>query len=96
MKLTCDRCGKTLLLDEDVRYRVRIEVFAAYDPMEITAEDLAADRRDELRRLIEKLDRQPTGEVEDSVYRLMEYELCPSCQKEFLRDPFGHGVDQEP
>ena len=29
MKLTCDRCGGTLLLNENVRYRVKMEVFAA-------------------------------------------------------------------
>jgi len=37
-----------LLLDESVRYEVRIRVHAAYDPMEITREDLERDlgRRD--------------------------------------------------
>ena len=40
MKLACDLCGKTLLPDEDVRYIVRIEVFAAADPLELTEEDL--------------------------------------------------------
>ena len=38
--ISCDRCDKSLLVDEDVRYEVRIVVQAAYDPMEITREDL--------------------------------------------------------
>ena len=37
--ITCDRCGKSLLIDESVRYEVKIVVQAAYDPMELTAED---------------------------------------------------------
>ena len=38
--LTCDRCGNGLLLDAPVRYEVRIEVKSAYDPLELTREDL--------------------------------------------------------
>ena len=41
--LTCDICGKALLTDESVRYQARIQVFAAYDPLEITPDDLTRD-----------------------------------------------------
>ena len=37
---TCDLCGQELLARSEVRYEVRIEVKAAYDPLEITEEDL--------------------------------------------------------
>ncbi len=36
----CDRCGKGLLVDADVRYEVRIEIKAGYDPMEVASKDL--------------------------------------------------------
>ncbi len=87
--LTCDRCGKTLLLGEDVRYIVNIQVFAAYDPMELTADDLARDHRAELEALVEKLKRMDPEEAQDSVYRDFTFQLCPACRKAYLKDPLG-------
>ena len=89
MKLTCDRYGKTLLLHESVRYKVRIEVFAAYDPMEITSDDLKRDHRAEIRRLLDRVAELDTEAAQDSVYRAMDFDLCLACQKEYLRDPLG-------
>ena len=96
MKLACDRCGKTLLLDEDVRYMVKIEVFAAYDCMEITDDDLARDHDAEMRRVLERLEHMDPEEAQDSVHRAMEFELCLSCQREYLRDPLGKREDVAP
>lgn len=91
MKLACDRCGKTLLLEEDVRYKVRIQVYAAYDPMELTADDLATDHRGEMVRLLRQLEQQDPDEVQDSVYRELDFDLCNACRKAFLADPLGGG-----
>ena len=84
MKLACDLCGKTLMADEDVRYVVRIEVFAAADPMELTEEDLKKDLRKALRELIVRMERMDPEKAQDSVYRSFHFELCPACQKEYL------------
>ena len=35
---SCDLCGKELLPDVDRRYVVKIEVYAAHDPHELTDE----------------------------------------------------------
>jgi hypothetical protein len=85
--ITCDRCGKGLLIEEDVRYEVTIEVKAAYDPMELTAEDLAQDRSSQMSSLIEKLSDLSASEAEDQVYRRMAFDLCLSCQKIYLKNP---------
>ena len=37
----CDRCGKAILKDE-LRYVAKVEVYAAYDPLEITFEGRGA------------------------------------------------------
>ena len=89
MKLTCDRCGKILLLDEDVRYKVRVEIYAAYDPMELTADDLAKDHEAEMRRILRNLEKQDERTVAESVHKAMEFELCPACQRAFVRNPLG-------
>ncbi len=85
--LTCDMCGKVLLADEDVRYVVRVEVYAAYDPMEITSADLAKDHGAEIRRLLEQAAEKDAEELEAEVYKQFRFDLCPSCQRNYVRDP---------
>ena len=83
----CDMCGKELLVDEDVRYIANIEVYAAYDPLELTADDLAKDHKAELTRLVEKLKGVDAKDAEDSVHKRIVLNLCPGCQKVYIRDP---------
>ncbi len=85
----CDRCGKPLLVDEDVRYILKMEVYAAYDPMEVTSEDLTKDRRTELAELVEKMKTMDAEALEDSVHKRMAFDLCPTCQQAFLKNPLG-------
>jgi hypothetical protein len=84
--LTCDRCGNGLLLDAPVRYEVRIEVKSAYDPLEITEEDLAK-AGDELRRTVEQLRDYSAEQAQDEVYREFRFDLCATCQKAYLKSP---------
>lgn len=85
--LVCDRCEKTLLIDENVRYEVRIVVQAAYDPMEITREDVARDRSEEWRELLSELESLGAEDAQDQVHRELRFDLCPPCQREYLRRP---------
>ena len=87
-RLTCDRCGRGLLLDAPVRYDVSIEVKSAYDPLELTTEDLI-DAEAEMKRLIEKLRTVSPEAAQDEVYRKFRFDLCATCQKAFLRNPLG-------
>jgi len=91
----CDICGKPLLVDSDVRYVVDIRVFAAYDPMELTAEDLKKDRLAEIRELARKLSQMEPQALEDQVYRSFQFDLCPDCQRQYLKDPLRKGKDAE-
>lgn len=86
-RLTCDGCDRPLLLESDVRYEVRIEVKAAYDPMELTDEDLARDHTADLARLIAKLDHITEQEAMDQVYRTFRFDLCLPCQRRYLEQP---------
>lgn len=86
-RLTCDLCGNGLLLDGDVRYDVKIEVTCAYDPMEITAEDLARDHEGDMKKLIDRMKHLSEQEAMDQVHRAFRFDLCGRCQKEYLRDP---------
>jgi len=84
---TCDRCGKELLKDSEVRYELRIEVKAAYDPLRLTDEDLAKNFREEIARVLQQLEGLSVAEAQNQVYRLFEFDLCPACQRDYIRKP---------
>jgi len=86
---TCDLCGKTLLADEDTRYVVKIEVYAAYDPMELTAKDLEDDRTDQMQDLLDEMAEIDPEVLEDQVYKTFRFDLCPACHAAYLNDPLG-------
>jgi hypothetical protein len=88
LHVTCDGCGKELRPGED-HHVVKIEVFAAQDPAELTEADLDEDHMEavsELLRQIEDGDASP--EVEPACCN-RRYDLCSECRKRFLRDPLG-------
>ncbi len=85
--ISCDRCGAALLVKSDVRYEVRIEVKAAYDPMELTQEDLQRDFGKEIQRLLQQMQNLTPEQAADQVYRVFKFDLCPPCQKDYLLAP---------
>lgn len=85
-RLTCDRCGNGLLLDAPVRYEVRIEVKSAYDPLELTDEDLAAASK-HLKQAAEAAAKLTPEEAMDEVYKEFRFDLCRTCQRAYIRKP---------
>ena len=84
---TCDLCGQDLLVRSEVRYEVRIEVKAAYDPLEITEEDLSQDLRAEIAKVLRQLEGLSEEEARNEVYRQFEFDLCAACQKRYVKNP---------
>jgi hypothetical protein len=91
---SCDLCGKELLVEEDLRYVAKIEVYAAYDPLEITEEDLEEDHMEEISELIKQMDDMDEQELEDQVYKSFRFDLCPECHKKFLKDPLSRDASR--
>ncbi len=85
--LSCDLCGKALLADEPVRYEARIEVYAAYDPLELTPDDLARNHGAEIRALLARMADMDPQALEDAVHKEFRFDLCMACQRRYLRDP---------
>ena len=83
--ITCDMCGKGLLVDEEVRYVADVKVFAAYDVMEMTTDDLESrNLRAEMRAVLKALDGRDAKELEEEIFAERRFALCPSCRKKFL------------
>ena len=90
---TCDLCGADLLCAE-TRYVAEIRVYAAYDPLEITREDLARDVRGELAALIRRLrataaDEGAAQALSDSVYKYFKFDLCAACHRKYIANPLS-------
>lgn len=81
---TCDGCGAELLTASEVRYGVRIEVKAAYDPLEITAEDLEKAYRAEIAKVLRQVEGLSITEAQNQVYRVFDFDLCPACQRRYI------------
>jgi hypothetical protein len=82
--LSCDRCGKSLLLEEESRYLARVEVVAAYDPPELVREDLERDFDAEIRRLVASMEGREGRSLEEEVAVVRRFDLCPPCRRAFV------------
>ena len=86
-ELACDRCDRSLLAFEDVRYEVTIQVKAAYDPMEIVPGGEPADLQDEIAKLVEASEGMSADELEATVWKEFKFDLYLRCQREFIANP---------
>ena len=89
---TCDLCGKAMAGDGETRYVVRIEVYAAPGMPEMTREELEKDHKKEILALLAQMEKMSTQEIQNGVYRLMRFDLCPACQKLYVSNPLGKGL----
>lgn len=86
LHFSCDLCGQQL---KDDRYVARIDVYPAFDPDEITEDDLDVDNMQQVAQMIEHMEATGENLIEDCEPRKMRFDLCPGCRKRFLKDPLG-------
>jgi hypothetical protein len=86
----CDVCKGSLDPDHDLRYVVRMEVYAALSD---GLADVEGDRDHlaEIHDILERSDDLDTEEqpLAEDVYQQLRFDLCGECRKKFLRDPLG-------
>ena len=83
---TCDGCGKTVP-QKALRYKVKIDIRAAYDTLEIRLADLLRDHEAEIRALIEQLEGMDAQKLEDDIFKIFRLDLCPDCYRSYIKDP---------
>jgi hypothetical protein len=94
--ITCDICGKSLLVDEAVRYVADVSVYAAYDTMEITTEDLKGrDIGEEIRKTLESIKKRSQREIDEEVFANRRFDLCPPCKRKFLDELPGEAQQEK-
>jgi hypothetical protein len=92
IRYSCDLCKRDLDPEEDLRYVVKMEIYAALDPA-VTDDD--EDDRDHLQEIQDILERMEDAESEDigeEVFQQLRFDLCPECRKKFMKNPLGREV----
>ena len=82
----CDGCGGEIPQNA-LRYTVRIDVRAVYEEQEVGLMELIRDHREEILRLIKEMARKSPEDIEESIYKGLKLDLCPSCQRVYVRAP---------
>lgn len=86
---SCDLCKRPLDPEDDLRYVVKLEVYAACDPMEMDDADDDRDNLQEIHEILEQMDDAADPRIGDDVYQQLRFDLCPECRKKFLKNPLG-------
>jgi hypothetical protein len=94
LRVTCDGCGKELHPGHD-HYVVKIEVFAAHDPTELTEEDLEEDHLEAVAEMIRHAEESDEPDALEPATRHLRYDLCPKCRTRYLRDPLSKVTGQK-
>ncbi len=91
----CDGCGIEMA-EKALRYKVRVDIRAAYHDIEVSLADLVKDHRAEILALIEQMGERDAREVEEEIYKKFDLDLCPKCHKAYLKDPLRFDPDRVP
>ncbi|MDP6094256.1 MAG: hypothetical protein QF537_20140 [SAR324 cluster bacterium] len=89
----CDMCGKSLVPEEDDRYVVKIEIYAACDSMEVDDDEgliddfEEEDEEDEVDE--EEVDNIDPEEMNGVEYKTFRYDLCSKCHSRYMQDPLS-------
>lgn len=65
----------------------KIQVYAAYDPLNITFQDLQRDYTKEMREILEKCKDLSEEDLMRDVYVQFQFDLCRACQRAYIREP---------
>jgi hypothetical protein len=87
IRFTCDLCKRDIDPEKDLRYVVKTEIFAAFDPMALDEDD--RDHLQELQEILERTEDLESDQIGEDVYQQLRFDLCPDCRKKFLRNPLG-------
>ena len=89
IRYSCDLCKRELHPDVDLRYVVKMEIYAALDPPMTDEVDDDRDHLQEIQDILERLEDAENDQIGDDVYQQMRFDLCSECRRKFVRSPLG-------
>ena len=87
IRFTCDLCKREIDPEGDLRYVVKIEIYASLDPMVLEEDD--RDHLQEMQDILERSEDLDSDQIGDDVYQQLRFDLCPECRRRFLKNPLG-------
>lgn len=84
----CDRCGH-VIAEGALRYIARVQVYAAYDPLNVDFEDMARDHTNDIKEILERCEGTTEKELTQDVYVDFQFDLCRPCQRAYVKDPLS-------
>lgn len=91
IRYACDLCGRELDPQNELRYVVKMEIFAALDPLPSDADD-DVDHLEEVEDILERLEDVESGQIGEDVCQQLRFDLCPTCRRRFLKSPLGREI----
>ncbi len=92
----CDCCKRPINQTQELRYVVRLEVYASLDSAEEGVDD-DRDHLQEIQDILEQLDDSQDQQISDDVYHHARFDLCSDCRKRYVQNPLGrlemHPID---
>jgi hypothetical protein len=86
---SCDLCKRPLDPENELRYVVKLEVYAAFDPLAVDDSEDDRDNLQDLHEVLERMDDLDDDQIGDDVYQQLRFDLCPECRKKFVKNPLG-------
>ncbi len=87
IRYCCDLCKREIDPEEDLRYVVKMEIYAALDPLALEEDD--RDHLQEIQDVLERAEDLESDQIGDDVYQQLRFDLCPECRRKFLKNPLG-------
>lgn len=88
IQVVCDCCKRIIDLEGEVRYVVRMEVFAAVDADSTDGDD-DRDYLQEIEEILEQECDMDDSQFDSDIYQQARFDLCSDCRQKFVRDPLG-------
>ena len=92
IRYSCDLCRRELDSQDDLRYVVKMEVYAALDPAAADGDEDDRDHLEEIQDILERMEDSASDQIGEDVYQQLRFDLCPDCRRRFIKNPLGREV----
>jgi hypothetical protein len=89
IRYSCDLCKRELDSQNDLRYVVKMEIFAAFDPASADGDEDDRDHLEEVQDILERMEDSSNDQIGEDVYQQLRFDLCPDCRRKFIKNPLG-------
>jgi hypothetical protein len=91
---SCD-CCKRVLDPDDLRYVVKMEIYAAFDPSAMDEVEDDRDHLQEIQEILQRADDANDPQIGNDVYEQLRFDLCTECRKKFIKNPLGRELSKQ-